>query len=47
VPSAGAGAPAGRAQICSCAALSGGSPDSYCVLSGVHRIGTVDCPVYP
>jgi hypothetical protein len=28
-------------------ALSGGSPDSYCVLSGVHRTGTVDCPVHP
>jgi hypothetical protein len=26
-------------------ALSGGSPDSYCALSGVHRTGTVDCPV--
>jgi hypothetical protein len=28
-------------------ALSGGSPDSYCALSGVHWIGTVDCPVRP
>jgi hypothetical protein len=28
-------------------ALSGGSPDSYCALSGVHRTGTVDCPVRP
>jgi hypothetical protein len=28
-------------------ALSGGSPDSYCVLSGVHRTCTVDCPVRP
>jgi hypothetical protein len=28
-------------------ALSGGSPDSYCALSGVHRTGTVDCPVCP
>jgi hypothetical protein len=26
-------------------ALSGGSPDNYCALSGVHRTGTVDCPV--
>jgi hypothetical protein len=28
-------------------ALSGGSPDSYCALSGVHRTGSVDCPVRP
>jgi hypothetical protein len=28
-------------------ALSGGSPDSYCALSGVHRTGIVDCPVRP
>jgi hypothetical protein len=28
-------------------ALSGGSPDSYCALSGVHRTCTVDCPVRP
>jgi hypothetical protein len=28
-------------------ALSGGSPDSYCALSGVHRTDTVDCPVRP
>jgi hypothetical protein len=36
-----------RAKIpCSCA-LSGGSPDRYCALSGVHRTGTVDCPVHP
>jgi hypothetical protein len=28
-------------------ALSGGSPDSYCALSGVHRTRTVDCPVCP
>jgi hypothetical protein len=28
-------------------ALSGGSPDNYCALSGVHRTGTVDCPVHP
>jgi hypothetical protein len=33
--------------VCSCAAMSGGSPDSYCALSGVHRTGTVDCPVCP
>jgi hypothetical protein len=33
-------------NLFSCA-LSGGSPDSYCALSGVHRIGTVDCPVRP
>jgi hypothetical protein len=26
-------------------ALSGGSRDSYCALSGVHRTCTVDCPV--
>jgi hypothetical protein len=28
-------------------ALSGGSPDSYCALSGVHRTCTIDCPVRP
>jgi hypothetical protein len=28
-------------------ALSGGSPNSYCALSDVHRTGTVDCPVRP
>jgi hypothetical protein len=28
-------------------ALSGGSPDNYCAMSGVHRTGTVDCPVHP
>jgi hypothetical protein len=28
-------------------ALSGGSLDSYCALSGVHRTDTVDCPVRP
>jgi hypothetical protein len=28
-------------------ALSGGSSDSYCALSGVHRTCTVDCPVRP
>jgi hypothetical protein len=28
-------------------ALSGGSPDSYCALSGVHRTCTVDCLVRP
>jgi hypothetical protein len=28
-------------------ALSDGSPDNYCALSGVHRTGTVDCPVRP
>ena len=33
-------------NLFSCA-LSGGSPDSYCALSGVHRTGTVDCPVHP
>jgi hypothetical protein len=36
-----------RAIIPFSCALSGGSPDSYCVLSGVHRTGTVDCPVRP
>jgi hypothetical protein len=41
------GAPAGRAQIPFCTALSGGSSDSYCALSGVHQTGTVDCPVHP
>jgi hypothetical protein len=33
-------------NLFSCA-LSGGSPDRYCALSGVHRTGTVDCPVRP
>jgi hypothetical protein len=37
--------PSAKIQF-SCA-LSGGSPDSYCALSGVHRTGTVDCPVRP
>jgi hypothetical protein len=36
-----------RAKIPFSCALSGGSPDSYCALSGVHRTGTVDCPVCP
>jgi hypothetical protein len=36
-----------RAQNPFSCALSGGSPDSYCALSGVHRTGTVDCPVHP
>jgi hypothetical protein len=36
-----------RAQIPFFCALSGGSPDSYCALSDVHRTGTVDCPVHP
>ena len=36
-----------RAIIQFSCALSGGSPDSYCALSGVHRTGTVDCPVCP
>jgi hypothetical protein len=36
-----------RAKIPFSCALSGGSPDSYCALSGVHRTGTVDCPVRP
>jgi hypothetical protein len=36
-----------RAKIHFLCALSGGSPDSYCALSGVHRTGTVDCPVRP
>jgi hypothetical protein len=36
-----------RAKISFSCALSGGSPDSYCALSGVHRTGTVDCPVRP
>jgi hypothetical protein len=36
-----------RAQNPFSCALSGGSPDSYCALSGVHRTGTVDCPVRP
>jgi hypothetical protein len=41
------GAPDGHAQISFCAALSGGSPDSYCALSSVHRTCNVDCPVCP
>jgi hypothetical protein len=41
------GAPAARAQIPFCAALSGGSPDSYCALSDVHRTCTVDRPECP
>jgi hypothetical protein len=36
-----------RAQNPFSCAMSGGSPDSYCALSGVHRTGTVDCPVRP
>jgi hypothetical protein len=36
-----------RAKILFSCALFGGSPDSYCALSGVHRTGTVDCPVRP
>jgi hypothetical protein len=36
-----------RAQNPFSCALSGGSPDSYCALSSVHRTGTVDCPVRP
>jgi hypothetical protein len=36
-----------RAQIPFSCALSGGSPDSYCALSGVHQTGTVDCLVRP
>jgi hypothetical protein len=36
-----------RAKIPFSCVLSGGSPDSYCALSGVHRTGTVDCPVRP
>ena len=36
-----------RAKIPFSCALSGGSPDSYCALSGVHRTATVDCPVCP
>jgi hypothetical protein len=36
-----------RAKIPFSCALSGGSSDSYCALSGVHRTGTVDCPVRP
>jgi hypothetical protein len=36
-----------RAKNLFSCALSGGSPDSYCALSGVHRTGTVDCPVRP
>jgi hypothetical protein len=31
------GPPAGRAWICHCAALFGGSPNSDCALSDVHR----------
>jgi hypothetical protein len=36
-----------RAKILFSCALSGGSSNSYCALSGVHRTGTVDCPVRP
>jgi hypothetical protein len=36
-----------RAKIPFSYALSGGSLDSYSALSGVHRTGTVDCPVRP
>jgi hypothetical protein len=36
-----------RAKTPFSCALSGGSPDSYCALSGVHRTVTVDCPVRP
>jgi hypothetical protein len=36
-----------RAIIPFSCALSGGSPDSYCALSGVHQTCTVDCPVRP
>jgi hypothetical protein len=36
-----------RAKNLFSCAMSGGSPDSYCALSGVHRTGTVDCPVRP
>jgi hypothetical protein len=36
-----------RAKYPFSCALSGGSPDSYCALSGVHQTGTVDCPVRP
>jgi hypothetical protein len=36
-----------RAKIPFSYALSGGSPDNYCAMSGVHRTGTVDCPVRP
>jgi hypothetical protein len=45
--SAMSGAPAMSVQIQLCASLSGGSPDSYCALSCVHRSRTVDCPVCP
>jgi hypothetical protein len=36
-----------RAKYPFSCALSGGSPDSYRALSGMHRTGTVDCPVRP
>jgi hypothetical protein len=36
-----------RAQNSFSCVLSGGSPDNYCALSGVHRTCTVDCPVRP
>ena len=36
-----------RAKFLFSCALSGGSPDIYCALSGVHRTATVDCPVCP
>jgi hypothetical protein len=41
------GAPVGHTYIYYCAALSSGSPDSHCALSGVHQTDTVDCPVCP
>jgi hypothetical protein len=43
----GVPAAARKKKILFSCALSGGSPDSYCALSGVHRTGTVDCPVRP
>jgi hypothetical protein len=36
-----------RAIIPFSCALSGGSPDNYCALSGVHRTATIDCSVRP
>jgi hypothetical protein len=36
-----------RAKIPFSCAMFGGSPDSYCALSGVHWTCTVDCPVHP
>jgi hypothetical protein len=41
------GALARHAQICYCATLSGGSPDSYYAMSSVHWTVTVDCSVCP